>query len=72
MFIARPLQSVDVRRGRLIANAESFVHMLGTAIETLLTQVVLCGAFLPATSASGRADDHTGRDSGTCANHDWL
>ncbi|EFN57451.1 hypothetical protein CHLNCDRAFT_142939 [Chlorella variabilis] len=36
---AHDMPSVDVRRGRLIANAESFVHMLGTAIETLLTQM---------------------------------
>ena len=33
------LQSVDVRRGRLVAHGESFVHMLGTAMEGLLNQV---------------------------------
>lgn len=33
------LQNVEVRRGRLIAQTESFVNMLGTAIETLLNQV---------------------------------
>ncbi|KAL4859889.1 Histone-lysine N-methyltransferase [Chlorella vulgaris] len=33
------LQSVDVRRGRLLAHVESFVRMLGTAIESLLSQM---------------------------------
>lgn len=32
-------QSVDVRRGRLVALIESFVQMLGSAIESLLNKV---------------------------------
>ena len=31
-----PPQSVEVRRGRLVAHGESFVHMLGGAIEAAL------------------------------------
>jgi hypothetical protein len=46
------LQSVDVRRGRLIAHAESFVHMLGTAMEGLLNQVG-CGAPSPPSLTAG-------------------
>ncbi|KAL4445829.1 hypothetical protein ABPG77_009028 [Micractinium sp. CCAP 211/92] len=33
------MQNVEVRRGRLIAQIESFVNTLGTAIETLLIQI---------------------------------
>lgn len=32
-------QSVDVRRGRLVALVESFVQMLGSSIENLLNKV---------------------------------
>lgn len=37
------LQSVDVRRGRLVALIESFVQMLGSAIEGVLNKVRILG-----------------------------
>lgn len=33
------VQNVEVRRGRLVAHVESFINMLGMAIETLLNQI---------------------------------
>lgn len=48
------MQAVDVRRGRLVAHVESFVHMLGISIEALMLQVWIGTECLYAATPSTR------------------